>query len=276
MFYRLYVVRYLLTSWYNYRVANATDALDALYKERDGTIEKLKQATKYNSTQQLLEKYGAGKQITEKKKEEQKDKTPKSPNRRASGGRVLMEPPPTANIPRRHSSMNPAEMQGQPQPSTPSQGQGPALSHPGSPSPMQQRPPPIHETAEFAPNAYDSPMQYAPAVSPQEPRWYDRLVNALLGEDETRSDRRLALICTKCRLVNGLAPPGARTLEEVGKWKCSSCGSWNGEELLLVKQTTSDHSRGASVSKVDEVVKQKARSGSIDDETSDGFESAGG
>ena len=186
-----------------------------------------------------------------------------------------MEPPPTANILRRHSSMNPTEIQGQPQPFTPPQGNGPALSHPGSPSPMQPRQPPIDETAEFAPNAFDNPIQYAPAESSQ-PRWYDRLVNALLGEDETRSDRRLALICTKCRLVNGLAPPGARTLEEVGKWKCSGCGSWNGVEPLTLKPTTPSHSRDPSVPNADELVVPKARSGNTDDDTSDGFESAGG
>lgn len=263
---RLYVVRYLLTSWYNYRITNAADTLDSLYKEKDSTIEKLKQATKYNSTQQLLEKYGASKPNTEKPKGEPQDKIPKSNDRRILSGQVLMEPPPTANIPRHRGSMNPTETQGQPQSFPQGQGDGPSMSHPGSPNPMQPGPPPIHEMAEFAPNAYDTPMQYAPVESSQEPRWYDRLVNALLGEDETRADRRLALICIKCRLVNGLAPPGARTLEEVGKWKCSSCGSWNGVELPLPKP---------SIPNTDQLTVPEAMSGSADGDTSDGFESVG-
>jgi endoplasmic reticulum junction formation protein lunapark len=101
-------------------------------------------------------------------------------------------------------------------------------------------------------------------------------VNALLGEDETRPDRRLALICSKCRLVNGLAPPGARTPEEVGKWRCSSCGSWNGVELPSSKKTTPGHSQAPSiaVTNVDEVI-QRARSESADSESTEGFESLG-
>lgn len=50
----------------------------------------------------------------------------------------------------------------------------------------------------------------------------------MLGEDETAAKNRLALICTECRLVNGQAPPGVRTLEDVGRWRCGGCGSWNG------------------------------------------------
>jgi hypothetical protein len=40
----------------------------------------------------------------------------------------------------------------------------------------------------------------------------------------------MAMICTSCRLVNGQAPPGIKTPEELGRWRCGSCGSWNGVE----------------------------------------------
>lgn len=52
----------------------------------------------------------------------------------------------------------------------------------------------------------------------------------LLGEDETLPHNRLALICQTCRLVNGQAAPGVKTLEEVGRWRCGGCGAWNGPE----------------------------------------------
>ena len=55
-------------------------------------------------------------------------------------------------------------------------------------------------------------------------------MDLLLGEDETNPKNRLVLICKKCRLVNGQAPPGVKTLEDVGKWRCSECGTMNGEE----------------------------------------------
>ena len=55
-------------------------------------------------------------------------------------------------------------------------------------------------------------------------------MDVLLGEDETSPKNRLALICKKCRLVNGQAPPGIKQLEDVGKWQCYGCGTMNGEE----------------------------------------------
>ena len=57
----------------------------------------------------------------------------------------------------------------------------------------------------------------------------------LLGEDEAAAKNRLVLICSDCRLVNGQAPPGVKTLEEVGRWRCSSCGAWNGIETIATK-----------------------------------------
>lgn len=55
-------------------------------------------------------------------------------------------------------------------------------------------------------------------------------MDVVLGEDESNPKNRLALICQSCRLVNGQAPPGVKTLEDVGKWKCSACGEMNGED----------------------------------------------
>lgn len=82
------------------------------------------------------------------------------------------------------------------------------------------------EEPGFAPNAFpSSPPQYV-----EQSHWYDRLLDVLLGEDETQPKNRLALICSTCRIVNGQAPPGVKTLEELGRWRCGNCGAWNGEE----------------------------------------------
>lgn len=173
-----------------------------------------------------------------------------------------MAPPATANIPRRQTTMNPENQSGPP-PISPQNHDIDLLSV----APPTKSVPTVIETAEFAPNAFDSPTQFAPAPISTEPKWYDRLVNALLGEDETRPDRRLALICTQCRLVNGLAPPGALTLEEVGKWKCSGCGTWNGIEAPVSKPTSPVHSRQISAAENPEVL-EKLRSQSPESSTS--------
>lgn len=51
-----------------------------------------------------------------------------------------------------------------------------------------------------------------------------------MGEDETSPKNRVALICQNCRLVNGQAPPGTKSLADLGRWRCFGCGGWNGEE----------------------------------------------
>jgi len=134
-----------------------------------------------------------------------------------------MSPPPTANIPR--SGQIPSQVP--------------------TPSPMPNRTPIQHiqqmmpslaiaqvsDQAEFAPNAYSAPPQYAQnAEFNPGGNWYDRILDLLLGEDEIAPKNRLVLICQNCRLVNGQAPPGTKSLAALGKWRCFGCGSLNGEE----------------------------------------------
>lgn len=61
-----------------------------------------------------------------------------------------------------------------------------------------------------------------------EGHWYDRVLDLLLGEDENNPKNRMALICQNCRLVNGQAPPGTKTLADLGKWRCYGCRTLNG------------------------------------------------
>lgn len=218
----IYLVRHALTSYFDYRISNTDAYISKLNKERDATINRLKEATKYNSTQQLLEKYGASpKQETpQPSPNNKKGQTPQKPTQ-PQGPRTGIAPPPTANIQRpQNQSQNPSTPQRVPTAPAPPQGAAP---QPPSPS------------AEFAPNAFgpvDTAKQYssAPATSFTQSHWYDRILDALLGEDETQPKNRLALICAECRLVNGQAPPGARTVEDIGKWRCGGCQAWNGKE----------------------------------------------
>ncbi|PLB44913.1 hypothetical protein P170DRAFT_479453 [Aspergillus steynii IBT 23096] len=229
----IYAVRAAASKYFDYRIGKSQRYLDDLQKQRDETIEKLKVATKYNSTQQLLEKYAgesptpqrANKSGDEKRKPDAKRKpaNPSPPIQRTG-----LAPPPTANIPRPTPPQSP-----QPAPSPdlqlpPSPYAGSPLQQPAAntPQPQSPQPPPSgFDEPGFAPNAFPSAPQYV-----EQSHWYDRLLDVLLGEDETQPKNRLALICTTCRLVNGQAPPGIKTLEELGRWRCGSCGSWNGEE----------------------------------------------
>jgi hypothetical protein len=223
MVHRIWLIRSGINAYYNFRVDTLTQRLEAQQAERVKTIEKLKAATKYNSTQELLEKYGG---VTPKPKSERKSlpanfsgKPPKpvKPPRASLG-----PPPPTANIQR------PIQIQPQPvqsQPSTPQSATKLPTFYKGLP------PDSATPQAEFAPIAFTIPPQYATGEPMNlEGHWYDRVLDLLLGEDETAAKNRLALICPNCRLVNGQAPPGTKSLAELGKWKCFGCGAMNGED----------------------------------------------
>ncbi|KAH7139528.1 hypothetical protein B0J11DRAFT_46062 [Dendryphion nanum] len=221
----IYGMRTAFASYYDYRINNTSKYLQSLQKERDETIERLKTATKYNSTQQLLEKYGTPPKSKEAPSPSRKKQGPQKPAQ-PQGARTGIPPPPTANIQR-----GPAQ-----HPSTP-QRPSSAASTPQGPSPLQALPPLGVTGAEFAPNAFapeELARQYtaaAPATFTQS-HWYDRILDALLGEDETQPKNRLALICDECRLVNGQAPPGTRTLDDIGRWRCGGCSAWNGKEKI--------------------------------------------
>ncbi|KAJ5701023.1 hypothetical protein N7488_008571 [Penicillium malachiteum] len=235
----IYGVRTISARLFDYRISKTQRGLNELQKQRDETIEKLKVATKYNSTQQLLEKYGAEspKQSPSPKAESKKAKpaTPHPPVQRTG-----LPPPPTANIRRPPQSpagpMNPAS------PLPPYQIDPQQQPLPSTPSPIPQ--PPTDEPG-FAPNAFSSSGNYI-----EQPHWYDRLLDVLLGEDEMQPRNRMAMICTTCRLVNGQAPPGIKTPEELGRWRCGSCGSWNGVEseatqiLSTLRQDVAESSWG--------------------------------
>lgn len=137
-----------------------------------------------------------------------------------------MPPPPTANI-QRHNIP------------PPNKGMPPQVgSLPSGLTPRQRPPSPGQSTdvsAEFSPNAFDGsrpPASQRVAGQGQyelQHHWYDRIMDLLLGEDETASKNRIVLICKQCRLVNGQAPPGTNSLAELGMWKCMACGAMNGE-----------------------------------------------
>ncbi|KAF2086690.1 hypothetical protein K490DRAFT_43494 [Saccharata proteae CBS 121410] len=243
----IWLVRMALNSYYDYRIANTQAHLDHLYKERDATIEKLKAATKYNSTQQLLEKYGSpqpspvktpasqGKRRTSGNNPQNQQKPPQQ-QMLPPQARTNMAPPPTANIQRR---LPPSPDPTTPSPQTP---QPPPSLH--TPNRLPHGPTADEPSESFAPNAFGpaataapAQQQYAPGPAPS--HWWDRLVDAMIGEDETLARNRFALICAHCRLVNGQAPPGIKTIEEVGQWRCQGCREWNGvesEARKLVKE----------------------------------------
>ncbi|KAB8338890.1 hypothetical protein FH972_021832 [Carpinus fangiana] len=205
----IYLVRLALSYLFDLRVNRAQATLDDLFKQRQTAIDKFKKETQYDSTQKLLEKYGAEKPKTAPKTPGEKPKAPRKQQNGQMPQRTGLPPPPTANIQRPLPPLPPG-----------------AVPHPQQIPPMALNPKsaPIHDTtAEFAPNAFPggSVPPRAPGDGPHIPerQWYDRLMDVLLGDDETKPGSRLALVCAnpQCRLVNGQAPPGVKSLSETKK-----------------------------------------------------------
>jgi endoplasmic reticulum junction formation protein lunapark len=239
----IYAVRRVLALFFDWQISRQQGYLNRLVRERDQKIAQLKKATRYDTTQELLNKYGGStprSQLGEKQGAKRKPAPPKPSGQQQQVQRTGISPPPTANIPGLRSP--PAAQSGS-RPSTPARQSYGAKTPPPYPekhqSPLSSSMLPNSPTSDFspdepgfAPNAFNAPPPSSAYAPDHHPRWYDRILDVMLGEDETLAKNRLALICTNCRLVNGQAPPGTRTLEEIGRWRCGSCGAWNGVEKV--------------------------------------------
>ena len=226
-------MRTLSSRVFDYRISRLQRRLDDFHKQREETIEKLKVATKYNSTQQLLEKYGgeSPKPSPGPTGQAGKGKPAQQPQHVARTG---LPPPPTANIrrpPSASQTQNDPPSPDYPSPSVMLAQGGPQTPQQSAPSPPFPPQTPTDQ-ASFAPNAF-------PPQSAEQPHWYDRLLDVLLGEDETQPRNRMVMMCSACRLVNGQAPPGIKTPEELGRWRCGSCKAWNGVESETTKMLSS-------------------------------------
>lgn len=229
----IYMVRRGITGFFDWRISQQEAHIEALQTQRETKIVDLKKATRYDSTQKLLQKYGGSGKPTASKSHQQPNQPPQQGTKRKitaanEAQRTGLPPPPTANIPGRIATFTPST------PPRPDVDVNPLSSAtPNSPpSAMAFMDSPANIMAnesEFAPNAFSNFPPPRPAYE-QASKWYDRILDVLLGEDETLAKNRIALICSDCRLVNGQAPPGTRSLEELGKWKCGGCGAGNGVE----------------------------------------------
>ncbi|CCJ31544.1 unnamed protein product [Pneumocystis jirovecii] len=86
---------------------------------------------------------------------------------------------------------------------------------------------PMTSNASFPIDKYFKPSQDNSFIS--------RILNFIIGPDETSPENRYALICKNCGIHNGLAPYGEKW--ESIKYICMNCGSWNGNIKQDIKNT---------------------------------------
>ncbi|KAJ2905651.1 Protein lunapark [Zalerion maritima] len=293
----IYTTRQLVAAFFNWRIDSAAAKLQAQQEERAKTIQKLKDATKYNSTLELLEKYGGGEPKKAKQQQQQQQgeghdgggRPNSRQNKHRQHGRTGIVPPVTANIQRNDGSNRPttpnnleptAEFAPNADFSPPQSAQGSMRGAPPGINPETLHPQSnMGHDPDLMPQQMHPSPQFTQYDAPSGPHWYDRFLDLLLGEDEMAPRNRIVLICSRCRLVNGQAPPGTKTLGDVGQWKCMGCGFVNGSEeegrkilreLMLEKEAKGREVPGGSEGSSDLVEVEKV------DEEDDEDEEEGG
>jgi len=98
-----------------------------------------------------------------------------------------------------------------------SDGMTPPRPMPGA---IYSQTPPRPAVGGQAPN----PPLSSPSIPPPQRHWYDRVVDAVLGEDTESPHTRFALICQKCFTHNGLVREAER---EDTQFICMKCGHMN-------------------------------------------------
>ncbi|RPA83616.1 hypothetical protein BJ508DRAFT_413292 [Ascobolus immersus RN42] len=256
----IYGVRRSLNFVFEYQINNAETSLEALKDEQKETIEKLKEATKFSSTQAILEKYGnldsksiAAAVAEADNRQHSQQQTPRKQGIQSQQNTPFKTP---LKTPQQNLTEGPGNtpITGAPTPQQLAVQAALAATPQGTPgskiaseySTPQQGPTPQQPLGSPLPPHQQQQQPLYPTAPPliveesSTPHWYDRILDLLVGEDETSAKARYALICQNCRMVNGLAPPGTADPAEVEKWGCARCGFWNGKEIVRAKESRSE------------------------------------
>ncbi|KAI7881113.1 hypothetical protein K492DRAFT_177412 [Lichtheimia hyalospora FSU 10163] len=185
----IYYTRRLLKLFYSRKQTNEESNLAALRAQQKLKLEELKKKTSYYTTKSLLERYDLTAAAMERRKQQQQQQQAQRP-----------------------ASM-PTSRPNQPGPNQELRHRVPpskAMQQPGGgqQQPMQPQQP--------------SMMMSAPRPIAKERQWYDKLVDALVGEEGPET--KYALICQHCFAHNGLVLP-----QEIAhiQYTCPHCKQFN-------------------------------------------------
>ncbi|KAI8886423.1 hypothetical protein K501DRAFT_244106 [Backusella circina FSU 941] len=191
----IYYIRRFLVWFYDRKQKKEEESLATLRKEQKLKLEELKKKTSYYTTQSLLERYDEA--LAKKKEEALKAERAQQELRQ----RKPVSMPANHSRPPNFPPARPAGAPQQQQQQQPNQQQ-----HLQNPQQMQQQ-------------------QYNQPIIPQtrsEPQWYDRLVDALVGD--AGPETKYALICTHCFTHNGLV---LKEEFETIQYVCPNCKQFN-------------------------------------------------
>ncbi|KAG8945018.1 hypothetical protein FRC04_001274 [Tulasnella sp. 424] len=208
-------IRRLVQLWYARKGDQEEKQLKALMAEQRTKIEEIKKKTNYYSTKNLLDRYDD------------------SPSRKQS---VPGNGPSTPIAPGGLRQRQSATMNGAPAATTPVA--PPALHGQARVPATPNRPSPLQNTQLLQP----TPQQ----LPPPRKQWFDKVADALLGEDTDPSNSKFALICENCFNHNGLVK---ETEFDDMKYVCPKCGHFN-RSPKQKRELEAKHARGGRALRV--------------------------
>ncbi|KIO26063.1 hypothetical protein M407DRAFT_204019 [Tulasnella calospora MUT 4182] len=202
-------IRRLVQLWYARKGDQEEKQLKALMAEQRTKIEEIKKKTNYYSTKNLLDRYDD------------------SPSRKQP---IPVNGPSTPVVPGGLRQRQSAAMNGTPASAPPTaplaiQGQGRLATTPNRPSPLQN-----------SQLLQPTPQQ----LPPPRKQWFDKVADALLGEDNESSNSKFALICENCFNHNGLVKEAE--FDDM-KYVCPKCGHFN-RSPRQKRELEEKHARG--------------------------------
>ncbi|KAG2226123.1 hypothetical protein INT45_011740, partial [Circinella minor] len=244
----IYYTRRLLKWFYTRKQTNEEANLGALRAQQKLKVEELKKKTSYYTTKSLLERYDLA--AAQKKKQQEQAQR----NGQAAMATARQQPSPGQQQQLRqrnggwliivfyfcinviHGQIKKGKMKGGfflidmlsiigPGPAPLQQGQG--MTHPQQQQHQQQGGPiPNH-----GPGGLTVPRPLMPQPpQPRERQWYDKLVDALVGEEGPET--KYALICRHCFMHNGLVLP--QEIDYI-QYTCPNCKQFNPARKIAVR-----------------------------------------
>ncbi|KAK6199357.1 uncharacterized protein RJT21DRAFT_46191 [Scheffersomyces amazonensis] len=202
---------YTIVHWfYTFLINSKSNQLINLKKKHKQKIEDLKRITNFNTTNELLDKFG-----------DEKDKPKPKSN---------LSTKPKSNLPTQIPNNPTINRSGVIDVNKLSETQLKKLNINITPNkPLPQQTPQSHAQSQIQSSTPPPPKV---ASTPPKRTFQDRILDLLIGSDNSEAvENRYALICYKCYAHNGLAPPHTDNPSAI-KFKCMQCGTLNGHGVL--------------------------------------------
>ncbi|CEI91215.1 hypothetical protein G6F70_000908 [Rhizopus microsporus] len=223
----IYYIRRGLIYFYDMKQKKEEANLSVLRKEQKEKIEELKKKTSYYTTQSLIERYD---EVSKKKKDEAA---------KESGQDLRQRKPVSMPVNRPIPPLQQQQQQQQQQP------------YPRAPIPQQAIQNYSNQQKLTQPNILQQPRV--------EPRWYDKLVDALVGD--AGPETKYALICNHCFAHNGLV---LQEEYDTIQYVCPVCKQFNPSRKskqvipknILEENNTDEKEHKPSEKEIEDVIKQ--------------------